>query len=288
MKSQKVKVVLQNLKLIDVPARQNRIFVKVKHGSFHYTTKPYQIVKSVVNFLEPVTIEMTIPNDPKKAKAIKCARLSFRLENTSGSGFTRYGIVMLNIIQRLFANELDVRSGLENCTEKPVFMCNIQMPSNFNFPIQQGILIDETDLSSGSVSVSNSVSTSMSTQFKKNSIKGNHVRISSVASKPALFDELSDRTEPMSVAPKMNFTQSRRKSQIHVSNSFDSLAENLVHRRMSVLQMSGENSLLSNQSSSTIQKANLYENAPAKISKERFKKLEEQVDNLLAGIIINN
>lgn len=286
--SQKVKVVLENLKLIDVPARQNRIFVKVKHGSFHFTTKPYQIEKSIVNFLEPVTIEMTIPDDIKKAKAMKSARLSFRLENTSGSGFTRYGIVMLNVVQRLLANELNVRAGLENCSEKPVFMCTIKMPSNFNHPIKQNFSIDETELSSSSVSTSNSISSSL-TQHRRQSIKGNHVRMQSVSTKSTYFDDLSsDFTEPIiNVVPKVNFSQSRRKSQIHVSNSFNSLARN-ANYRFPTLQLSGENSVLSNQSSSALQKPNLYEHAPAKISLERFKTLEEQIDNLLAGIIINN
>lgn len=286
--SQKVKVVLQNLKLIDVPTRQNRIFLKVKHGSFHYTTKPYPIEKSLVTFLEPVTIEMTIPDDPKKAQAVKSARLSFRLENTSGSGFTRYGIVMLNIVQHLFANELNVRTGLENCTEKPVFMCTIERPSNFNHPIQQGIPIDESELSSASASMSNSMSNSI-TQLRRPSMKGNHVRMGSVSTKATYFDDLSsDISVPISVSPKVNFPQIRRKSQIHVSNSFNSLNKNPSNSRLPLLPLSGESSVLSNQSSSTTPKPNLYDAAPAKISPERFKTLEEQIDNLLAGIIINN
>lgn len=284
--SQKVKVVLQNLKLIDVPTRQNRVFLKAKHGSFHFTTKPYQIKNNVVIFLEPVTMEIVIPDDPKKAKAVKSARLSFRLENTSGSGFTRYGIVILNIVQRLLTNDLDVKVGLENCTEKPVFMCKIKMPSNFNHEIQPGILIDDTELSSASISMSTSISTSF-TQSKKISSRGNHSRMNSISAKKAgYFDDLSsDFTEPTLPITQAHYPQSSRTPRIHISNSFNTLSENITSRRLSI---SHENSVLSNQSSSQAFKPNLYEHAPVKISPDRFKNLEDQIDKLLAGIIINN
>lgn len=288
--SQKVKVILQNLKLIDVPTRQNRVFLKAKHGSYHFTTKPYQIKNNTVIFLEPVTIEIVIPDDPKKAKAVKSARLSFRLENTSGSGFTRYGIVMLNIVQRLFANDLVVKVGLENCTEKPVFMCKIKMPSNFNHSIQQGVLIDESELSSASMSVSSSVSTSF-TQFRRPSMKGNRNRMGSLSTKKDVYyDDLSsDYTEPILPIQQAHYPQSSRTARIHISNSFNSfnsLSENQANYRTPLSHLSGENSVLSNQSSRM--ETNLYDNAPAKISPERFKTLEDQIDKLLAGIIINN
>lgn len=287
--SQKVKVILQSLKLIDVPTRQNRVFLKAKFGSFHFTTKPYQIKDNTVIFLEPVTIDMTIPNDPKKLKSVKSARLSFRLENTSGSGFTRYGIVMLNIVQHLLLNDLDIRVGLENCTEKPVFMCKIKKPSNFNHPIQQDVIIDESELSSSSVSMSTSISGSF-TQYRRPSIKGNHIRMNSVAAKnPPYFDEpSSDFTEPVLPINQAHYPQSCRTPRMHVSNSFNILSENQNNNHVQISHISGENSVLSNQSSSTVQKASLYEHAPVKILPERFKVLEDQIDNLLAGVIINN
>ncbi|OHT04419.1 hypothetical protein TRFO_06300 [Tritrichomonas foetus] len=295
----KSKIILRNIKLIEIPTRQNRIFLKAKQGSYHVTTKPYPIKENTAEFVEPVSIEIALPEDLSKAKHIKKTRLSFRLESLSGSGFTRYGIVLLDIVSLLLQRTLDIRCGLENCSEKPVFLCNIQLPSNLHLPpvdtptdqvpsipanvfhrrgMSATISSNYLDNEDTSESTTNAESRSMSTTIPPsksitiNSPSAPKMPISTssgILSSHARSDSLSKSTPLL--------TENSMQSANSINNSHNS--------HNSINNSHNTNNSFNNSLSSSVKLPGAWEYAPTKIPIDRFSELEQQIDGLLASII---
>ncbi|OHT10935.1 hypothetical protein TRFO_19631 [Tritrichomonas foetus] len=195
----KRKISLKNIVLIDVPTRQNRIFAKVKKCVKNVTTKPYPIINNQCKFAENVDIEVNLPKDLSKARHSHLIRISFRFENASGSGFSRYGIAKIDIVKTIISRELDIRMNLENCPEKPVLTLTLGIPAGIspfmsmtvahsaslsfnqsNSIMSASMTNDLTDNSGSFVSTNGATSRSMTTS--QGSGSGGNTSISSNAS----------------------------------------------------------------------------------------------------------
>lgn len=119
-----IKLLITNMKLIDMPPNQNRVFVKIKQGKSNVTTRSFPIVKNQVIFREPVDFDYntSVTFHYQKKKNI---RFSFRYELANGSGFTRYGTVEINPIHIAKERGGNVNSLLENCSYNTYFSCLI-------------------------------------------------------------------------------------------------------------------------------------------------------------------
>lgn len=283
----KIKFTLENITLTDVPTRQNRIFLKVKYGSHHFTTKPVQIKDNSAIFNQEVSLEIPSIHIPKKPKHYKPFRLSFRLENSSGSGFTRYGVIELNIFERIMSQNLNVECGLDNCEEKPIFRCHILIPSNLS------LAENDTNTSFNSES-ENSMQSNSSTTIGSSTTHYSHHRVMSASNSFSLFNksnefDLSESTKTESIKKSHNLPNIPRPFNKNskgkgMSNSLSaSNLQDLQQTSVSSPDLTATKSI----SSPHITVPDSYENAPINIPLERYTQLESQIDNLLTDIILN-
>jgi hypothetical protein len=124
---------LTDMKLIDIPPSQNLLYLKVKQGGTGAETRKYPIVRNSVVFKEPLLFEYEMPRSPN-SRHPKPLRLSFRLENPLSSGFTRYGIAELDIMQLILDGASEVRVLLPVCSYNTWFTADFQLPEGSPFP----------------------------------------------------------------------------------------------------------------------------------------------------------
>ena len=246
------KITLKDIVLTDLPTRQKRVFIKIKNCVKSIITKPYPIIDNKCVFENPVKIKMDMPQNLSKAKKVQPLRLSFRLENLSGSGFHRYGIAKIDVVKAILSGHLQISMNLENCTEKPVLSMTLVLPSSlFSYMSKQIPHSASTMIPMQNVSMS-----FMSQKDQNNSLSQFLPQNGSVAK--------SWSTKPIASTS----TQ---------SNSLDSTATTKSIK-----------SFPSNQSLSTTvhtQNENSVDLRPQNVSKERYFELESRIDQLLASII---
>ena len=298
----KWKIILQNINLIDLPTRQNRMFLKIKNCVSNVITKSYHIKNNQCEFIDPVEIEVNFPSDILKAinknsksLKIKPLRLSFRLENSSRMGFQRYGIVMVDLLKLILnngeqiANQSNVRSlrtGLENCSEKPILSINFIFPSGFipkNVILEPSLIQVKNDVSispnSTSTSKSNATNNS-SSQYsspKCSQSSQNNQNTVNLFSFPALEKNSISTSNSNS---NLNKISSKVKSCPIPNNSISSLSI----PTLSISNPTNYNSI-SPRNSNISDHAKPLVNLPIKMTKQRYDELEGEIDNLLAGII---
>ncbi|KAH0800361.1 uncharacterized protein GO595_006772 [Histomonas meleagridis] len=126
-KKKKIKVILTDMKLIDMPPNQYRIFFKAKQGSKHIKTKAYAIVQNQVIFPEPICFLYDVSSH-FSGKLVRPLRLSFRFETATGSGYTRYGIVEIDVVQCFKENKKYLHVLLDHCSYNTCFSCLLLFP----------------------------------------------------------------------------------------------------------------------------------------------------------------
>lgn len=125
-KPKRVTLIINNMKLIDIPPHQMCIYGKVKQAT-EATTQSVKVVNNQAVYQQPLSIDCDVPQDPN-CKNIKPLRFSFRLETKSLQGFTRYGIAEIDLRSLLMQHNYKVHILLQNCVYNTCFECNVQFP----------------------------------------------------------------------------------------------------------------------------------------------------------------
>ncbi|OHT00843.1 hypothetical protein TRFO_32406 [Tritrichomonas foetus] len=259
----RVKIVIINLTLTDIPCRQNRLFLKLKAGKDHLTTTKFPISSNnCVKFDEFITFEY----NPK------ChLRFSFRLEKSDGVKFSRYGVAKVNFNVNL--NQKVIKKKLSNCFEKPIMKCEVKPYNHFNL------------FSTGNNNQNHSISSQSqfhddSCYFKQNCSTNN----TSMGS-PACQPDTSKSQSKMST--KVSFSLNEKNSQ-NITNIKDVKCRSISINSMPVpsfseVSISNSSNLYVTSNSAPIIKLDFK--IPNMLSPERFIELEGKIDDLLAGII---
>jgi hypothetical protein len=96
--------------LIDIPPHQSLLFVKIKQGRTGWKSNKFPVGKSTVALPEPIFFDYEFPSDPF-TRHTKPLRLSFRFETSHHAGFTRYGIVELDLTQAILDCQFDLKKA---------------------------------------------------------------------------------------------------------------------------------------------------------------------------------
>jgi hypothetical protein len=176
-KGKKVWIQISNMRLIDVPPNQCLMFLKAKQGRTGAATKKYAIVKNSVLFAEPLRLEYELPADGS-ARPVKPLRLSFRFENPSNSGYTRYGIVELDVAKCLSEGMTRIEMLLSECTYNSYFiallgLCELGQPTGVtrSSSAGNGVVVDgktsDESISEASTSSHTPTNTSMCSRSRR-------------------------------------------------------------------------------------------------------------------------
>jgi hypothetical protein len=176
--SGRTKILLTDMKLIDIPPSQNLLYLKVKQGRTGAETRKFPIVKNSVSFKEPLLFEYEMPRRPTSRNP-KPLRLSFRVENPLSSGFTRYGIAELDIMQLILDGASEIRVLLPVCSYNTWFTANFQLPEGSPFPREAAAPAPTDNIAQPSWSNTSDVSptSSVSSVSEKSSSSSNSNRL---------------------------------------------------------------------------------------------------------------
>lgn len=177
-KPQTVKILITNMKLIDMPPNQNRVFIKIKQGQVCCTTRSFPIVQNQVIFQEPVEFNFntSVAFHTHKKKLL---RFSFRYELANGSGFARYGAVEINPMQAVKEGNGEVKILLENCSYNTYFLCLIISSDEalgYDFTKNVITTVDENEESSSTMNKKALDEEQSNELSKKQIITSNHKR----------------------------------------------------------------------------------------------------------------
>jgi hypothetical protein len=114
----KVRLTLRDVKLVDIPLSSNLLYLRIKQGRRRLDTAKFPIESASVCF-------GSIVFDYKLQTRSRRLRFSFRLENRSGSGFTRYGVVEVDAMRLLRDRTSAIRVPLSRCSFNSHFVANI-------------------------------------------------------------------------------------------------------------------------------------------------------------------
>jgi hypothetical protein len=147
------KIHLNDMKLVDIPPTQSLVYLRYKQGRSGAETRKYPILRNSVSFAEPIIFDYEMPSD-RHSHHPKPLRLSFRMENPSNSGFTRYGIVELDVMQCILDSQFDLRFLLSECSYNTYFVAKLELPEGSPFPSSPRSVefLESTDASSPSSS----------------------------------------------------------------------------------------------------------------------------------------
>jgi hypothetical protein len=120
------------MRLIDIPPHQSLVFMRFKQGRVGGCSKKLPIVNHTVTFAEPLAFDYKMPQNPS-ARHPKPLRLSFRFENVYNSGFTRYGIAEIDVMQRILDNDFSIRILLSDCSYNTYFVATLTVPGGSPF-----------------------------------------------------------------------------------------------------------------------------------------------------------
>jgi hypothetical protein len=129
----KTKIHLNDMRLTNVPPNQCLIFLKCKQGRTGFESRKYPILGNTVIFAEPLIFDYEMPHD-LRAHHPKPLRLSFRMENPSSSGFTRYGIAEFDVMQCIVDSEFELHLLLSDCAYNTYFRATLVLPEGSPFP----------------------------------------------------------------------------------------------------------------------------------------------------------
>jgi hypothetical protein len=121
----KLRVVLGQMQLIDIPPSQSQVYARIKQGRHVVETKRLPIIKNTVSF-DSVAFDYRFPTGSHG----RPIRLSFRLEKQIGSGFSRYGIAELDVMQLRAERASDIRIPLSECAFASVLVAKLEVPDD--------------------------------------------------------------------------------------------------------------------------------------------------------------
>jgi hypothetical protein len=128
--ARKTRISLVNMRLIDIPPCESLVFVKFKQGRRGDQSQKFPIVKSTVCFTDPLLF------DYEMGRHSKPLRLSFRFENPHNARFTRYGVVEIDVMQRIIDCNFAIRILLSDCSYNTYFTATLHVPGEAPFPRQ--------------------------------------------------------------------------------------------------------------------------------------------------------
>lgn len=128
----KAYVTLKNMCLVDIPPHGTPIFIKIKQErNFEYTSASVNISNNTAKWTEPADVKCYIASSSTE-KHTKPLRLSFRLEDSTGKDFTRYGIAEIDCTTAYYEKIQNVEILLSNCTYNTKFKCSIEVSTTKN------------------------------------------------------------------------------------------------------------------------------------------------------------
>jgi hypothetical protein len=172
----KTKIYLNDMKLVDIPPNQSLLFLRYKQGRAGSESRKYPIIRNFVIFAEPLIFDYDMPLNPESHHP-KPLRLSFRLENGSNSGFTRYGVAELDIMQYLIDRQFEIRVLLSECSYNTYFIAKLQVPEGNPFSSLDSLSFFESSGEGGTVS-----SAPPSTTRRTSALSGSQSHVSSSSS----------------------------------------------------------------------------------------------------------
>ena len=128
-------IVIDSLKLLDVPTQTTKIYVSVKQWRRKQRSTSEDIIKNTVEWDDTITLEnCRIPvKAPSKNKFF--LRFSFRLEDaSSGHKFTRFGFAELDLTTVQQDKKFTFESILHDCRYNSKFCCMIAVKLKDSVP----------------------------------------------------------------------------------------------------------------------------------------------------------
>jgi hypothetical protein len=123
-----VTVFISNLALIRIPTHGARIFVKVKHGRLASACTPsVDITDNSAEWKTPLRLNYRMVPALSRSKP-NLLRFSFRLEDPSGRGYTRYGIVEQDLALIPRDESSFLVTPLHDCHYNTEFRCTLYIP----------------------------------------------------------------------------------------------------------------------------------------------------------------
>ncbi|OHT16453.1 hypothetical protein TRFO_02717 [Tritrichomonas foetus] len=133
-------VTLSQMKLENIPTQATPIYIKVKQYRSSRNTQSVKILDNSASWDESITLNCKVPAKISSKKNKLYLRLSFRLEDVSGRGHTRYGIGEIELMPINDAPSDDddnmslpgihqISIKLQRCTYKTVFSCLMTIKS---------------------------------------------------------------------------------------------------------------------------------------------------------------
>lgn len=132
----------ENMILNQIPTQMTRIFIKIKLGKSKCVTPPVPIMNNTAIWNDKIQLNWKNGVIKKGSKRSLKIRFSFRFENTSGRGFTRYGNSEINLSQINSLNNWEFSSKLCDCNYESMFSCHIFINST---PLSSMIKIKKND-----------------------------------------------------------------------------------------------------------------------------------------------
>jgi hypothetical protein len=138
-----VTVVISNLSLINIPTQATRIFIKVKHGRLASAFTPsVEIVDNSAEWKNPLRLQCRPTVSLSRGKPM-FLRFSFRLEDASGRGYTRYGIAEQDLALVPRDENWFFVSQLSECSYSTKFQCTLYIPDKVARPSEEPMVQNE-------------------------------------------------------------------------------------------------------------------------------------------------
>lgn len=113
----------KNMILNQIPTQMTRIYIKTKVGKSKSLTNSVPIMNNTAKWDDKINIDWKNNLSKKSSKKAFKIRFSFRFENLSGKGFTRYGNVEIDLNQIQSLKNWEFSKKLCDCNYDSIFSC---------------------------------------------------------------------------------------------------------------------------------------------------------------------
>ena len=117
-------VIIQRMKLNDIPTQATKIYIRIKQGRSRESTSAVKIENNSASWNETIMLDCRLPEKRSSKKSFNL-RFSFRLEDVSGHGHSRYGVALLDLKSLIIDTNQSINLKLQSCSYKSRFSCVI-------------------------------------------------------------------------------------------------------------------------------------------------------------------
>lgn len=113
----KLDITLENLKLTNIPTQNSLVFMIIKQYRTKKNTESVKITKNEVDWTNPISLKCQMPRKIKNATPRYFLHFSVRLENASGNGYKKYGVVDIDLSTFFYNRETHFQTVLKHCID---------------------------------------------------------------------------------------------------------------------------------------------------------------------------